>query len=112
LVGSSGHPGTRSASQNRPIHTQVESLISGSKKSPGEFIQVHLDLRAVRIAATSLKVAGKYLKRSPLVIAEVRTYFQARPTADAYPGLLHMLNKFLGSFDSHLIELPMVVAML
>jgi hypothetical protein len=45
-------------------------------------------------------------------MAEVRTYFQARPTADAYPGLLHMLNKFLGSFDSHLIELPMVVAML
>jgi hypothetical protein len=45
-------------------------------------------------------------------MAEVRTYFQARPTADAHPGLLHMLNKFLGSFDSHLIELPMVVAML
>jgi hypothetical protein len=43
---------------------------------------------------------------------EVRTYFQARPAADAHPGLLHMLNKFLGSFDSHVIELPIVVAML
>jgi hypothetical protein len=43
-------------------------------------------------------------------MVEVRTYFQAGPAADAHAGLLHMLNKFLGSFDSHIVELPMAVA--